>query len=164
MLQPPIETALNQQFNQEQTAAQEYLAMAAWCEHRNLRGFAAFMRHQSDEERVHALKLLDHVVERGGRANIQQISAPESEFNSPLDLFRAALERERTNTRSINALYALAAEHNDYATQTFLHWFITEQVEEEQWGVEAVALLEMAGDNRSALMMLDHRYGEMETS
>lgn len=159
MLDPHIESALNAQINQEQTAAQEYLAMAAWFEARNLRGFAAFMRAQSEEERSHALKLFDHVFDRGGHVQLDAIAQPCSKFDSPKAVFEAALERERSNTRSIHELYRLAGEHSDYAAQAMLQWFITEQVEEEQWGEEAVALLDVAGDNQSALLMLDDRYG-----
>ena len=163
MLDSKIETALNDQFNQEQAAAQEYLAMSAWCDDKNLKGFAAFMRRQSDEERMHALKFFDHICDRGGRPRVDAIPAPTAEFNSPLDIFKAALERERANTKAINGVYRLANEIDDYATQTFLHWFITEQVEEEEWADEAVGLLETAGDNKSALLMLDQRYGTYET-
>jgi len=159
MLKPEIEKALNHQLNEEQTASQEYLAMAAWFEDKNLRGFAAFMRRQSDEERMHSMKFFAHLADRGARIRIEAIRAPKPDFDSPLDVFKAALERERQNTRAINECYRLAHEHHDYATQTFLHWFINEQVEEEQWAEEAVALLETAGDNKSALLMLDNRYG-----
>jgi ferritin len=162
MLKPEIEKALNHQLNEEQTASQEYLAMAAWFDDRNLRGFASFMRRQSDEERAHSMKFFDHLADRGARIRIESLRAPKGEFTSPLDVFKAALERERQNTRAINECYRLAHDHSDYATQTFLHWFINEQVEEEQWAEEAVALLETAGDNESALLMLDNRYGAKE--
>lgn len=158
MLEQAIESALNAQINQEQTAAQEYLAMSAWFEERNLSGFAAFMRAQSDEERGHALKIYDHVFERGGQVRLESIPKPVSDFASPKAVFEAAYAREQGNTSSIHALYGLAGEHNDFATQAMLQWFITEQVEEEQWAEEAVALLGMAGDNQSALLMLDARY------
>ena len=69
----------------------------------------------------------------------------------------------QANTASIHELYALASDVRDYATQTMLHWFIDEQVEEEQWCQEALDLLEMVGDNRSAILMLDKRYGEKGT-
>lgn len=163
MLSPDMQAALNRRFNEEQSASQEYLAMAGWCESQNLRGFAAFMRRQSDEERMHALKFFDHIIDRGGVVHVDALAAPNLSFDSALSVFRAALERERANTRSINECYRLAAEQNDYATQTFLHWFINEQVEEEQWAEEAVGLLETAGDNRSALLMLDNRYGSLMT-
>ena len=163
MLNADIQAALNRRFNEEQTAAQEYLAMAAWCESQNMAGFAAFFRRQSDEERMHAMKFFDHITDRGGEVQVGAISAPQLSFSAVVDVFKAALERERANSRSINECYGLAVDQRDYATQTFLHWFITEQVEEEQWAEEAVGLLETAGDNRSALLMLDNRYATMQT-
>jgi len=160
MLKPEIEKALNRQMNMEQTAAQEYLAMAAYCERRNFRGFAAYMRRQSDEEREHAMRLFDYLFDRGGAARLGAIGEPSGDFDSPKAVFDAAFARERANTASIHALYRLAVDHQDYATQTMLHWFIDEQVEEERWCDEAVALLETVGDNPGALLMLDSRYGK----
>lgn len=160
MLTPEIEAALNKQLNHEQNAAQEYLAMAAFFEHCNLAGFARYMRRQSEEEREHALRIFDHISGRGGRVMLGSVAAPRGDFASVKAVFEAALARERANTASINEVYKLAVDTDDYATQTMLHWFISEQVEEEEWGEEALALLEMVGDNKSAMLMLDKRYGE----
>ena len=160
MLEPEIEAALNNQFNREQTAAQEYLAMAAYFEQSNLKGFAKFMRKQSDEEAEHAMRLYDHIFNRGGTVGVGSIAKPACDFGSPRAVFQAAYEREKSNTSSIHDLYRLATERNDYATQTMLHWFIDEQVEEEQWCEEAMSLFEVIGDNRSALLMLDNRYAK----
>lgn len=159
MLKPVIETALNKQINFEQAAAHEYLAMVAYFEKLNLRGFAKFMRKQFNEEHEHAVRIFDHVFDRGGEVRLGSIPEPRAEFDSPKSVFVAAFAREQANTKSINELYKLAGDESDFATQTMLHWFIAEQVEEEQWCEEALALLEMVGDNRSALLMLDNRYG-----
>jgi ferritin len=160
MLKPEIESALNKQINWEQNAAQQYLAMAAWFEAQNLAGFAKFMRKQFEEEIEHAMKLYDHVFERGGVVKLGSIPEPPATFNSAKAVFQAALTREQSNTESIHAIYKLAGGCDDYATQTMLHWFIDEQVEEEAWCEEALALLEMISDNRGALLMLDKRYGQ----
>ena len=160
MLKREIETALNKQINWEQTAAQEYLAMAGYFEDRNLRGFAEFMRKQAEEETEHATRISDHIFARGGRAQLGTIAEPTAEFASAKAVFEAALAREESNTSSIHELYKLALDTGDYATQTMLHWFIDEQVEEEQWCNEALALLEMVADNSSAILMLDKRYGQ----
>ncbi len=160
MLEPDVEKALNTQINWEQTASQEYLAMAAQLEAMNLRGFAKYMRHQSQEERSHALRIFAYVFDRGGRVRLGALPQPRVDFDSVRAVFQAAWDREKANTRSINELYQLALQKADFATQTMLRWFIDEQVEEEQWCQEAIALLEMAGDDKSALLMLDHRYGE----
>ncbi len=159
MLKSDIEAALNDQLNYEQSAAQEYLAMAAYFEHNSLKGFAKFMRKQCEEEAEHAMRLFDHINERGGRVKLGPITAPTPDFGSAKAVFEAALAREQTNTKNIHDLYKLALDHGDYATQIRLHWFIDEQVEEEDWCREVLAHLDMIGDSRGALLMLDKRYG-----
>jgi ferritin len=161
MLKSEIEAALNHQLNYEQGAAQEYLGMAAWFESENFPGFAKFMRAQSAEETAHALRLFNYVCERGGRVKLGAIGEPKHEFSSAKAVFEAALAREQGNTRSIHDLYKLALDQGDYATQTMLHWFIEEQVEEEAWCEEAVAHLGMIGDSRGSLLMLDKKYGKL---
>ncbi len=161
MLKPQIAEALNKQINWEQTASQEYLAMAAYFEGVSLSGFATFMRKQAAEETEHAMRVFDHVFDRGGQVTLGAIPQPSGGYESTRAVFEAALAREQSNTRSIHELYKLAIDADDYATQTMLHWFIDEQVEEEQWCEEARHLLEMVGDNKSALLMLDNRYGKM---
>ena len=159
MLKPEIEAALNSQLNMEQAAAQEYLAMAAYFEHMSLQGFAAFMRAQCAEETEHAMRIFKHIFDRGGSVTISAIAAPRGRYESARGVFEVARDREHANTTSIHELYRLAGTADDPATQIMLHWFIEEQVEEEQWCAEALSLLEMVGDNRSALLMLDKRYG-----
>jgi ferritin len=161
MLKSEIEAALNHQINYEQGAAQEYLAMAAYFDDSNLPGFAKFMRKQNEEELEHAMKLFDHICERGGRVKFGPLAEPTFEYGSAKAAFAAALAMEQANTKSIHALYKLALDHGDYATQTMLHWFIDEQVEEEQWCEEAVAHLDMVGDSRGSLLMLDKKYGKV---
>ena len=160
MLNPEMEAALNAQLNREQAAAQEYLAMAAYFEGESLSGFAKFMRAQVAEETEHAMRFYRYVYNRGGAITIGALGAPAGRFESTRSVFQAAMGREQSNTASIHALYRLAREVDDPATETMLHWFIQEQVEEEQWCTDALALLDMVGDNRSALLMLDKRYGE----
>ena len=160
MMNPEMQAALNAQFGREQTASQEYLAMAAYFEGESLSGFATFMRAQAAEETEHAMRFFDYLYNRGGEVTVGALPAPTGSFESARSVFKAALQREQGNTASINALYKLAREIDDPATETMLHWFIDEQVEEEQWGTEALSLLDMVGDNRSALLMLDKRYGE----
>jgi len=164
MLKPEIEAALNDQLNQEQSASHEYLAMAAYFDARNLNGFAAYMKKQSDEERTHALKIFNHICDRGGRPLLRALKAPKADFDSPRQVFEAAWNREKENTRSIHELFKLAMSLDDYATETMLQWFIAEQVEEEAWCEEAVDLLTMAGENPSALLMLDQKYGTKATT
>lgn len=155
MLSPAMQDALNGQITKEFYASQLYLAMSAYLEALNLKGFAHWMRVQSEEEREHALKLFDFILERGGSVELGALEQPPSEFGSPVEIFQASLGHERKVTASINDLYGRAAAENDYASQVFLQWFIEEQVEEEANASEMIDRLLMAGDNKAALLMLD---------
>lgn len=155
MLSQSIQTLLNQQLVKELYASNLYLAMSAHFAEANLLGMAHWMRVQSEEERGHALRILDFIVDREGHVEVGAVDQPPSEFGTPVDIFKQALEHERKVTASINNLYAHAAQENDYATQVFLQWFINEQVEEEASATEIVDRLTMAGDDRAAILMLD---------
>jgi ferritin len=155
MLSPKMQDAFNGQITKEFYASHLYLAMSAYFEALNLKGFAHWMRVQSDEEREHALKLFDFILDRGGSVELGAVEQPPSEFGSPVEIFQASLAHERRVTAWINELYAHAAAENDYASQVFLQWFIDEQVEEEANASEMIDRLHMAGDNKAALLMLD---------
>ncbi len=146
---------MNEQIKNELYSAYLYLSMAAYCESNNLPGFAHWMRMQDEEERMHAMKFYDFIHERGGRVVLQAIDQPEAEFESPLDVFEKTLEHEQLVTALINDLYALAVEERDYASQIFLQWFITEQIEEEDNASQVIETLKMIGDSRQGLLMLD---------
>ena len=117
------------------------------------------MRKQSDEEREHAMKFFDFINDRGGSVELQAIAQPPSEFQSPLDVFQQALQHEQKVTGLINAIYSLAINEKDYATQTMLHWFINEQVEEEKNASQIIEQIKMTGGQTSALLMLDRELG-----
>ncbi len=157
-----VHDAINAQIKKEFDSAYIYLAMAAHFEDANLSGFASWMRLQAAEEKAHAMRLFDYLVERGARVVLKAIAEPPSEFGAPEGIFEMALEHERKVTASINEIYALAVEKNDYPTQVMLQWFIEEQVEEEDSAETAVRQLEMAGDNTAALLFLDRQFGERE--
>jgi ferritin len=159
-LDKQIETALNAQINQEMNAAYNYLASFAWFEEANLEGFAGWMMTQRQEELVHARKLIDYLHDRGGRLKLAAVDRPKAEFAGVKQVFEAALDHERANTESIHKLFALASEKNDYSTQSFLKWFIDEQVEEEKIMHDALGMLEHAGDDRSALLVLNQQFGQ----
>ena len=154
-----VEDAMNEQINNELYSAYQYLSMAAYCESENLPGFAQWMRSQAQEETVHAMKFYDFVLERNGRVALQAVDAPLGEFGSPLEVFEKALEHEQKVTAMINNLYGLAARENDYASQTFLQWFVTEQVEEEKNVRDVLETLNMVGDESEALFLLDRELG-----
>jgi ferritin len=155
-----VEDAMNEQIKNELFSAYQYLSMAAFCEAENLPGFAHWMRAQTREETEHAMKFYDFILDRNGRVVLQGIDGPLVEFGSPLEVFEKALEHERRVTAMINDLYGLAARENDYASQTFLQWFVTEQVEEEKNAGDVVETLRMVGDKSEALFLLDRELGQ----
>src|ERR687895_1593407 len=155
-----IQDAMNEQMKNEFYAAYQYLSMAAYCESENLPGFAHWMRAQAREETEHAMKFYDFILDRNGRVVLQAIEGPVVEFGSPLEVFEQALEQEQKVTAMINDLYGLAVRENDYASQTFLQWFVTEQVEEEKNAGDVVETLKMVGDKSEALFLLDRELGQ----
>jgi ferritin len=162
MLGKTIQDAMNEQIKNEFYSAYQYLSMAAYCESMNLPGFAHWMRAQSQEETEHAMKFYDYILDRGGRVVLQAMEQPVVEFGSPLEVFERALEHERKVTAMINDLYGLALRENDYASQAFLQWFVTEQVEEEKNAGDVVETLKMIGDKSEALFLLDRELGQRE--
>jgi ferritin len=152
-----MERAINAQINKEFYSAYLYLAMSAWCNKINMPGSEHWFRIQYEEEIVHMTKLFDYVMQQGGEARLLKIDEPPADFGSALGAFEASLKHERFVTESINELLNVAVEEKDHATQVFLQWFITEQVEEEANVKEIVDRLKMAGDNGAALMMIDDK-------
>jgi ferritin len=159
MLNNTIEAALNDQIREELHSAYIYLSMCAQCESMNFKGFAQWMRKQSQEELTHGMKLFDYINDRQGRVELQAISKPPLEFKSLIDMFEQVLKHEQKVSEMIHNLYKLAVKENDYSTQVALHWFIEEQVEEEKMANEILAQLKMVGDAPAALMMLDRQMG-----
>jgi len=159
MLDKKIEQALNEQINAELAASYKYLAMGAYFEDLNLTGFASWMLKQHEEERTHAMKLFHYIHARNGCVVLEAVEKPERNFKTPKEAFIRALDLEKENTSSIYSLYTLATQIGDYATQSHLKWFLDEQVEEERLLEEARALMEIAGDDRSALLLLNEKFG-----
>lgn len=155
MLSSKLQKALNEHINKEIYSAYYYLAMSAYCEEIKMTGAAHWFRSQSGEEWGHAMKMFAYVNDRGGRVELMAIEKPPVSFKSLLDVFQKTLEHEKLVTSAINDLYGIAAKDNDYATQSFLKWFIDEQVEEEKTASELVDQLTMLGDSPAGLIMLD---------
>jgi ferritin len=160
LLGEAVEDAMNEQIKNELFSAYQYLSMAAYCESENLPGFAQWMRAQAREETAHAMKFYDFILERNGRVVLRGIDEPVVGFGSPLEVFEQALEHEKKVTAMIHDLYRLAVRENDYASQTFLQWFVTEQVEEEKNAGDVVETLKMVGDKSEALFLLDRELGQ----
>ena len=159
MLKENVEKALNEQINAELYSAYLYQSMAAYFEDKSLAGFARWMDVQADEEMAHARKIYDFVNERGGRVILDGIDKPKNEWNSNLEVFEDSLAHEEKITAMINDLVALADEEKDYATHSFLQWFVDEQVEEEDNVGEIVDKLRLAGDSAQGLFMMDDKLG-----
>lgn len=159
MINKTMQDAVNEQIKHEFYSAYLYLAMAAYCEAANLPGFGHWMRVQNQEETAHAMKLFDHVIDRGGRVTLQAIDQPPAEFQSQLEMMQLVVGHERKVTGLIHRLYDLAVKESDPATQVLLQWFITEQVEEEKTAGQIAEQLKMIGDQGVALLMLDRELG-----
>ncbi len=155
MFSQKLQQAINEQINAELHSAYIYLSMSAYLEGQNLPGFAHWMRLQNDEEQVHAMKLFDFMVDRGGAIELKTIAAPPITFESVLDVFERALAHEQKVTGLINALYDVAMAEGDYPTQVLLQWYIQEQVEEEKSAGDAVDQLNMLGDFAPGILMMD---------
>ena len=159
MLSPDVEAAMNAQIAAELYSSHLYLAMSVYCESIDLPGSARWFSAQSDEERAHALKLVRHVVERGGRVYLVGVDPPSADFGSVLGAFEQALTHEMNVSQMIDGLFGLAVQHGDYASQAFLQWFVTEQVEEERTAGEVVRMLRTVGSDPAGLLMLDRELG-----
>lgn len=150
-----IRDAISEQIKHEFYSAYLYLSMAGSFEVDDLSGFAHWMRRQSEEEREHAMKFFDFLLDRGEHVQLQAIDQPPYAFRSPLDTFEQALEHEREITSHIHELYELAVRESDYPAQVLLNTFVAEQVEEEKSATEIVGRLRMAGEDSAALLLLD---------
>lgn len=150
-----MELALIEQIHMEFLSINQYLVMASYFLKDDLNGFANFFMVQAQEENFHAMKQFQYLHDVGGSIKINQIPAPISEFHSIKQVFETSLLHEKKVTKSISNLIKLALEEQDYATHTFLQWFITEQVEEEALVENIIKKLDMIGDNSSALYLLN---------
>jgi ferritin len=155
MLSKKMEAALNEQLNKEIYSAYLYMSMSAYSTHIGLKGFANWFMVQYQEEMVHAMKFYDYINDQGSQVKLMAIDAPPTEFTSPLDMFEKTLKHEQFVTKRINDLVDLAINEKDHATNIFLQWFVTEQIEEEANDNDIIAKLKLVGKKGDALLMLD---------
>lgn len=160
MLNERVNEAVNAQLNSEVSSSYLYLSMAAYFESEDLEGFAQWMKAQAEEEWMHAMKLYDYLVERGYRVELQAIEKPKASWESPLGAFKDAQKHERKITKKVNEVAEVASEAGDRATENVMDWFIDEQVEEESTIGRVVKRVKLAGDDPSALLMLDAEMGK----
>lgn len=159
MLSKKMEKALNGQINAEMYSSYLYLAMSAYFESTGLGGFSRWMQAQAQEELTHAMKFYHFVNERGGRVMLEAIEAPTSKWKSPLAVFQATYAHEQKVTGLINGLADLAVKEKDHATNSFLQWFVTEQVEEEATAGDIVNKLKLVSDAPGGLFLIDRELG-----
>jgi len=150
-----IEAALNAQISMEARASQIYLSMASWAENNGLNGTAQFMYTHSDEERVHMLKLIKFVNERGGKAIIPAIEKPPIDIKDLEDVFTRLLNHEIEVTESINNIVGLCLDQRDYSTHNFIQWYVAEQREEEALAKTIVDKIKLIGSDKGGLYLLD---------
>ncbi len=156
MLSQKIENALNEQIKIEAESSQIYLAMACWAETQGFEGVASFMYEHSDEERMHMLKLVKFVNERGGHAKISALSAPPVSFGSFKEMFQTLFDHEVMVSQKINDLVHITLTERDYATHNFLQWYVSEQIEEESLARNILDKINLIGDDKGGLYMFDN--------
>lgn len=154
-LTPELEEAFNAQITLEFQASMVYRQLAIELEIRDLPGMASWLRHQADEEIVHANKFIDHVADRDNHPMIGAIEAPDLTVNSPLDAFKAAQAHEQKVSESIRQLYRTTEAAGDLDSRPLLNFFIGEQIEEEATVKEIVARIELVSDDGPGLLRLD---------
>jgi len=155
MLKPKIEQALNTQIELEASSSQFYLAMASWAESQGLNGTSLFLYKHSDEERMHMLKLVKFINERGGKAIIPALSQPPLSFDSLEEIFEQLLEHELNVTDSINNVVDICLSEKDYTTHNFMQWYVSEQLEEEALARNILDKLNMIGTDKGGLYLFD---------
>lgn len=155
MLKKKVETALNEQIRVEAESSQIYLSMASWAEVKGLEGIAQFLYKHSDEERMHMLKIVKFINERGGHAIVSDLTAPKTDFGSFQQLFRELFEHEIMVSECINNLVHITLEEKDYATHNFLQWFVAEQIEEEALARTILDKIDLIGSDKGGLYLFD---------
>jgi len=147
MLKEKVEKILVEQIGKEAYSSNLYLAMASWAECNGYPGIAQWMYSQSDEERIHMLKFVGYINERGGKAVIPAIDEPPFVFKNVKDLFTRTMEHEQYISEAINNIVAVCNDERDFATHQWVQWFVTEQIEEEASVSEILDRLNLIGDS-----------------
>ena len=161
MLTKRIEEALNRQVALEQESSQYYLAMASWAEVKGYQGISGFLYRHSEEERMHMLKLIHFINDRGGQAVIHALPKPPRSFNSVHGIFEHILEHERKVTKEINNLVDGCLKEKDYTTHNFLQWYVAEQIEEENLARQIIDKLNLIGNDKGGMYLFDRDLGNM---
>jgi ferritin len=159
MITKKLNDAMNEQIKNELESYYIYLSMAAYFHSKGLDGMGHYMRVQAHEEMTHAMKFLNHLLDRGGKVVLKDLKQLKTEWKSPLEAFQDAYEHEKFISRKINELMAVAREEKEFASEPLLGWFTNEQVEEEANASKISEQLDMVGADKSGLLMLDRELG-----
>lgn len=160
MIKQKLQDEVNDQIQAEFQSGWLYLAFAAWFEEKNLEGFANWMRQQWQEEQEHGMRFYDHILRRDGKVELKDLEKPSVSADDPIEVFEQVLEHERYITKRIHQLYDLAEKEGDYPLKTLLHWFIDEQVEEEETAMNILDRLKLIGNDGGGLYLLDREMAE----
>ena len=155
MLSKKIESLLNQQVELEAASSQYYLAMASWAEVKGYNGVSTFLYLHSDEERMHMLKLVQFINERGGHAKVPALKAPPAEFKNIQEIFEQILSHEIHVSAEINKLVERCLAEKDYTTHNFLQWYVSEQIEEEALARNILDKLNLIGNDKGGMYLFD---------
>lgn len=160
MISDKINKLLNEQVQKEFYSAYLYLSMEAYFQNQNLDGFANFFHVQLQEERDHAMKFFNYINQAGGKVELMQIDAPQVDFKSAEEVFDITLKHEQGVTKSIYNIVDNALAEKDHGTNTFLQWFVTEQVEEEATADKVLRKLKLIKDDPNGILMLDNELAQ----
>lgn len=163
MISQAMQDAFNKQINEELYSAYVYASMANYFEFRSLKGFANWMRNQSEEELGHARRFVTFMNDRGGRVILEAVKAPRIDWESPLDVFENAYAHECHISACINELSTMSINEKDHASHAFLEWFVTEQVEEESTADEIVQQLKLMEGAPGGLFLMDRELAQRST-
>jgi ferritin len=161
MVTKNVEKAINEQIKREEHSSRIYLAMASWAERNGFPGAADWLYVQTEEERIHMLRLVHYLNDRGGQAVVPALEAPQARYKSLLDVFQEVLKHEEYISASINDLFAICTKEKDFSTANYLQWYITEQVEEESTVRQILDQIRLTGTEKGGLYLIDKEFATM---
>lgn len=161
MITKSVEKAINEQIRREEHSSRIYLAMASWAEIAGFPGAAEWLFIQTEEERIHMLRLVHYLNDRGGTSVIPALEAPAGKYKSLQEVFQAVLKHEEYISASINELFAVCNKEKDFSTANYLQWYITEQIEEERTVRQILDQIRLAGSDKGGLYMMDKEFAVM---
>lgn len=159
MIPDRVNQAMNEQIKHELESYYIYLSMAAYLHTISLDGMGHWMRCQAHEETIHAMKFMDHILDRGGKVNLQDLKQIKTKWSSPFEVWEDAFKHEQFISGKINDLITISREEKDYPSEPVLAWFAAEQIEEEATSGKIADEVAMVGDTKAGLILLDRELG-----